>query len=72
MTNHFHALVWTDHRLAKVFNFDSEANETTLVHSTNSHEHLHHKANSGASGHAAVDKEFLERIANDDRLRSRM
>jgi stalled ribosome rescue protein Dom34 len=63
MTNHFHALVWTDHRLAKVFHFNGETNETTLVQSTHPHEHLHHKASSGDSGHAAVDKDFLERVA---------
>ena len=63
MTNHFHSLVWIDHRLAKVFNFNDTANETTSVHSTHAHEHLHHKANSIDSGHAAVDKEFLERVA---------
>lgn len=62
MTNHSLALVWTDHRLAKVFHFNEDANETTLVHSTHAHEHLHHKANSGASGNTAVDKEFLERV----------
>lgn len=63
MTNHSLALVWTDHRLAKVFLFDEDSNESTLVHSSQAHEHLHHKANSNDSGHAAVDKEFLERVA---------
>ena len=62
MTQHFHSLVWTDHRLAKVLNFDDSASDTTLIHSTHAHEHLHHKANSVDSGHAAVDKEFLEKI----------
>jgi stalled ribosome rescue protein Dom34 len=63
MTNHFHSLVWTDHRLAKVFNFNDAENATTLVHSTRAHEHLHHKANSVDSGHAPTDREFLERVA---------
>jgi stalled ribosome rescue protein Dom34 len=65
MTTHYHALVWTDHRLAKVFHFNEEANETALVHSTHPGAHLHHKANSGDSGHAALDKEFLERITRE-------
>jgi stalled ribosome rescue protein Dom34 len=63
MTNHYHALVWIDHQTAKVFHFNADANETTVVHSTHAHQHLHHKANSGDSGHAPVDKEFLERVA---------
>lgn len=63
MTNHYHALVWIDHQTAKVFHFDADSNETTLVQSTHPHQHLHHKANSGDSGHAPVDKDFLERVA---------
>ena len=63
MANHFHSLVWIDHRLAKILNFNDSANETTLVHSTHAHEHLHHKANSGDSGHSAIDKKFLERVS---------
>jgi stalled ribosome rescue protein Dom34 len=65
MTTHYHALVWIDHRLAKVFHFNAEANATTLIQSTHPHQHLHHKANSGDSGHAAVDKDFLERVVKD-------
>ena len=63
MTNHFHALVWIDHQTAKVFRFNDDSNETAIVHSTHAHQHLHHKANSGDSGHAQVDRQFLERVA---------
>lgn len=63
MTQHYHALVWIDHRTAKVFHFNAEVNETQTVHSTHAHENLHHKANSSDSGHAPVDKDFLERVA---------
>src|SRR5215203_2770730 len=62
MSNHYHALVWLDHRVAKVFHFNDDDSERTTVASTHPHQHLHHKANSGDSGHAAVDKEFLERV----------
>jgi stalled ribosome rescue protein Dom34 len=63
MTNHYHALVWIDHQTAKVFRFNTDSSETAIVHSTHPHQHLHHKANSGDSGHARVDKDFLERVA---------
>jgi stalled ribosome rescue protein Dom34 len=63
MTNHYHALVWIDHQSAKVFYFNADSNETTIVHSTHAHQHLHHKANSVSSGRAPVDKDFLERVA---------
>jgi stalled ribosome rescue protein Dom34 len=63
MSQHYHALVWIDHHEAKVFHFDATDVEHTTVHSSHPHQHLHHKANSGDSGHAPVDKGFLERVA---------
>jgi stalled ribosome rescue protein Dom34 len=62
MSNHYHALVWLDHRVAKVFHFNDDDSELTTVSSTHTHQHLHHKANSGDSGHASVDKDYLERV----------
>ena len=64
MSNHFHALVWIDHREAKVFHFNLEESETTFVRSHHPNQHLHHKANSGDSGHAPVDNEFLGRVVS--------
>jgi stalled ribosome rescue protein Dom34 len=34
-----------------------------VLHSTHPQEHLHHKANAGDSGHAPLDRAFLDRIA---------
>ena len=62
MTNHYHALVWIDHQVAKVFHFNAEVSDLSTVNSTHPHQHLHHKANSIDSGHAPVDKEFLEKV----------
>jgi stalled ribosome rescue protein Dom34 len=62
MKHHYHALVWIDHQVARIFHFNAVVNETEIVHSTHPHEHLHHKANSIDSGHAAVDKQFLEKV----------
>ncbi|MBC8026387.1 MAG: translational machinery protein [Steroidobacteraceae bacterium] len=64
MLQQTHTLVWLDHRLAKIFRFDADSNTTSQVHSTHSHENLHHKANSNDSGHAPVDKIFLEAVAH--------
>jgi stalled ribosome rescue protein Dom34 len=63
MSQHYHALVWIDHHEAKVFHFDATEVERTTVHSSHPHQHLHHKANSGDSGHAPLDKEFLRHVA---------
>jgi stalled ribosome rescue protein Dom34 len=61
-SNHYHAVVWIDHREAKIFHFNTEDVQRTTVTSHHPKTHIHHKANSGDSGHAAVDTEFLERV----------
>ena len=63
MSSHYHALVWIDHREAKVFHFNTTESELTTVRSTHPNQHIHHKANSGDSGHAPVDNEFLQHVA---------
>jgi len=70
MSNHYHAIVWIDHQQAKIFQFDATDIESatdidsTVVRSSHPHQHIHHKANSGDSGHAAVDKAFLKQVAD--------
>jgi stalled ribosome rescue protein Dom34 len=63
MAEHYHALVWIDHHQAKIFHFDASGSDREVVHSTNPHQHLHHKANSQDSGHAPLDKPFLRQVA---------
>jgi len=63
MSNLYHAIVWIDHKLAKVVHFNADSSEPIIVHSTNPQQHLHHKANSIDSGHAPTDKKFLKRVA---------
>jgi stalled ribosome rescue protein Dom34 len=62
MSSHYHAVVWIDHREARVFHFNALEGEKTIVHSHHPHQHLHHKANAGDSGHVSVDNEFLQRV----------
>ncbi len=62
MSSHYHAVVWIDHREARVFHFNALEAEKTLVRSHHPDQHLHHKANAGDSGHAPVDNEFLQRV----------
>jgi stalled ribosome rescue protein Dom34 len=62
MSKLYHALVWIDHREAKVFHFDAEHDELVIVRNSHAHQNLHHKANSIDSGHVAVDKEYLRRV----------
>jgi stalled ribosome rescue protein Dom34 len=64
MSNHYHALVWIDHREAKVFQFNATEVDRATVRSAHPDQHIHHKANAGGSGHALVDQEFLKRVAH--------
>ena len=62
MTSHYHAVVWIDHREARVFHFDHAGLERLVIHPDNPTHHIHHKANSIGSGHAPVDQDFLHRV----------
>ncbi len=61
--HHFHAVVWIDHREARVFHFSPTDAEKLVLHPDNPHVHIHHKANSIGSGHAGEDHNFLEAVA---------
>jgi len=62
MSEHFHALLWIDHREAKVFQFNATEADHTTIRSQHPDQHIHHKANSGGSGHAPPDNEFFKRV----------
>jgi len=64
MPTHFHAVVWLDHSQAKVFHIGLTGADELTLHPHLQTKHLHHKANTMGSGHAAPDKHFLEEIAN--------
>jgi stalled ribosome rescue protein Dom34 len=63
MTEHFHFLVWIDHQMAKIVNFNLEEVNISIVKSGRGAQHLHHKANSGDSGHVGVDADYLKQVA---------
>jgi stalled ribosome rescue protein Dom34 len=62
MTEHFHAIVWIDHREAKIFHFSEDDIDKVVIPSHATGHHLHHKANTTGSGHLGIDKEFFERV----------
>jgi hypothetical protein len=63
MPDHYHAVVWIDHHEAKIFHFSAAGFDAATIRSSQPHRHLHHKANTIGSGHAAVERGFLERVA---------
>ena len=62
MSEHYHAIVWIDHRDARIFHFDATDVDRMVVHSHATGRHLQHKANTTGSGHKGVDKEYFDRV----------
>jgi hypothetical protein len=62
MATHYHAVVWIDHHEARVFHFNPTDVDQLVLHPNNPTRHIHHKANSIGSGHAAEDQDFLHHV----------
>jgi stalled ribosome rescue protein Dom34 len=63
MTDHYHAVIWIDHREARVFHFNATQADEHVVHPHDPTVHIHHHANSIGSGHAQEDHKFLHQVA---------
>ncbi len=61
--HHYHAVVWIDHREARVFHFNPTDVDKLVLHPEHPTKHIHHKANSIGSGRAAVNHDFLHAVA---------
>jgi stalled ribosome rescue protein Dom34 len=61
--HHYHAVIWIDHREARVFHFSPTDVERLVIHPDHPTKHIHHKANSIGSGHAPADHEYLHTVA---------
>jgi len=64
MSAHAHAIVWIDHREARIFYFNRVESDEVIIKPHDPARHIHHKANSIGSGHAAEDQAFLHEVAN--------
>jgi stalled ribosome rescue protein Dom34 len=64
MSGHYHAVVWIDHREARIFHFSALEADRLVLHPEHPARHIHHKANSIGSGHAAEDQEFFQHVAD--------
>jgi stalled ribosome rescue protein Dom34 len=63
MSHHSHAVVWIDHREARVFHFNATEDDEQDVRPRDPTAHIHHHANSIGSGHAAEDQKYLHQVA---------
>ncbi len=61
-THHYHAVIWIDHREARVFHFNPTDVERLVLHPDNPTRRIHHKADASDHGHAAEDHNFLHAV----------
>jgi stalled ribosome rescue protein Dom34 len=62
-SHHSHAVIWIDHREARVFHFSVDDIERLVIHANNPTLHIHHKANTVGSGNAPDDVRYFEDVA---------
>jgi len=62
MTDQSHAIVWIDHREAKIFHVSAAEADRAVVSAHGTGRHVQHKANVTGSGHQGVDAEFFKRV----------
>lgn len=60
----YHAVVWLDHREAKVFFFDRDSFDEVGLASGSPQQHLHHKAGSVAGKRSPEDQHFFHAIVD--------
>lgn len=62
VTHHYHAIIWIDHREARIFHFNPTDVEGLVLHPDHPTKHIHHKANSIGSGHASPDHDYFHAV----------
>jgi hypothetical protein len=63
MTSHNHAVVFIDHKEARIFFFERAGADGLTIRPDDPAHHIHHKANAIGAGYAAEDQDFLHRVA---------
>jgi hypothetical protein len=62
MSGHYHAIIWIDHLEARIFQLGREEVDQLVLHPHNPTRHIHHKAHTIGSGHAAENQDFLHGV----------
>jgi stalled ribosome rescue protein Dom34 len=62
--HHFHAVVWLDHREAKVFEFTADDVAKLVINAEHPAKHIHHKSGSVGPGHAKEDENYYHGVAD--------
>lgn len=64
MQPHNHAIVWIDHREAKIFHIGLTGTDQMDLHPHMETRHIHHKASTIGSGHVHESKEMMADVAD--------
>jgi stalled ribosome rescue protein Dom34 len=62
--SHYHAIVWIDHREARIFHFNPDEADRLVIHADKPSGHLHHKAGSMTGKRLPEDQAFLHSVAD--------
>lgn len=62
--HHYHAVVWIDHREAKIFHVGLTGTDQLELHPKFETRHIHHKANEVGSGHVHEDKGLMKAVSD--------
>lgn len=57
-----HAVVWIDHREARVIDFSPDEHHRTVVRNPRAPRQVHHRAGSVGSGHATDDHHYFDEV----------
>jgi stalled ribosome rescue protein Dom34 len=60
--SHYHAVVWLDHREARVFFFNRDGFDEATVDPNEPHRHLHHRGGSISGKRGREDRDYFRRI----------
>lgn len=62
--SHFHAVVWLDHREARVFHFNADDADKARLRPHDRHPHLHHRAGTLGAGKLPDDHAFQKSVVD--------
>jgi hypothetical protein len=62
--SHLHAVIWLDHRNAKVIDFAIDDKHVVTIHHKGGHRPVHHRAGATGSGHAADDAQYYDAVVS--------
>ncbi len=63
MIQYAHAVVWLDHRAARLFSFNRDQSDSVTVKHENPPHSIHHRAGTMGSGHAHEDAVYFREVA---------